>query len=129
MLTGADSGRRYRFAQYDPDLVVSVHPLMQHIPIRVLKRRIRKGLMDPINFATVVTDFTTCSNLWFHRGTTKCFVPTDFAAERARCDPSYPCRPTPRAHDAHLAGGRGLASDPAARSPRAGITATGAAAV
>lgn len=63
---------------------------MQHIPIRVLKRRIRKGLMDPINFATVVTDFTTCSNLWFHRGTTKCFVPTDYAADRAKCAPGPP---------------------------------------
>ena len=72
------------FAKYDPDLVISVHPLMQHIPIRVLKRRIRKGQMDPINFATVVTDFTTCSNLWFHRGASKCFVPTEFAARRAR---------------------------------------------
>lgn len=79
-----------RFAQYDPDLVISVHPLMQHIPIRVLKRRIRKGLMDPINFATVVTDFTTCSNLWFHRGVSKCFVPTDYAAERAKCAPRPP---------------------------------------
>jgi 1,2-diacylglycerol 3-beta-galactosyltransferase len=44
--------------------------------------------MDPINFATVVTDFTTCSNLWFHRGVSKCFVPTEYAAERAKCVPA-----------------------------------------
>lgn len=41
------------FDLYQPDLVVSVHPLMQHIPIGVLKQRIRSGAMPPINFATV----------------------------------------------------------------------------
>lgn len=55
------------FAKYDPDLVVSVHPLLQHVPVRVLKRRIKEGKQKPTNFATVVTDFTTCHNTWFHR--------------------------------------------------------------
>lgn len=103
------------YAQYKPDLVVSVHPLMQvcccsaakhqispvallpvfhsaqrhqfsrhthlstaarpassnqhcclllqqGVPLRVLKSRIRQGLQDPINFATVVTDLCTCHN-------------------------------------------------------------------
>ncbi len=31
---------------------------------------------QPINFATVVTDFTTCHNTWFHPEATRCFVPT-----------------------------------------------------
>jgi Monogalactosyldiacylglycerol (MGDG) synthase len=77
--------RAYRFEQYQPNLVISVHPLMQHVPLRILHRRIRAGLCDPINFATVVTDFTTCSNLWFSKRVTKCFVPTAFCANRARC--------------------------------------------
>lgn len=80
-----DTVARCRFETYQPDLVVSVHPLMQHVPLRILHRRIRNGQMDPINFATVVTDFTTCSNLWFSKRVTKCFVPTEFCANRARC--------------------------------------------
>lgn len=29
------------FDKYKPDLVVSVHPLLQHIPIRILEARVR----------------------------------------------------------------------------------------
>lgn len=71
------------FDLYQPDLVVSVHPLMQHVPFKVLRQRIRAGIQEPINFATVVTDFTTCHNTWFHRGVSKCFVPTEFARQLA----------------------------------------------
>lgn len=72
------------YAQYKPDLVVSVHPLMQGVPLRVLKQRIKKGLQDPINFATVVTDLCTCHNTWFSKDVDKCFVATETTAERAR---------------------------------------------
>jgi hypothetical protein len=41
---------------------------MQHIPLRVIKARVAKGLHPHIPFATVVTDFTTCHNTWFHKG-------------------------------------------------------------
>lgn len=60
-----------------------MHPLMQHVPIRILKSRIRSGLLQPVNFATVVTDFTTCHNTWFHPDVTKCFVPTEFCKSLA----------------------------------------------
>lgn len=51
---------------YDPDLVVSVHPLMQHINCQVLRERAKRlGRARPTPFATVVTDFTTCHNTWF----------------------------------------------------------------
>ena len=33
-------------------------------------------MQKPIHFATVVTDLTTCHNAWFHRGVSRCFVPT-----------------------------------------------------
>lgn len=56
------------FATYCPDLVVSVHPLLQHVPLRVLRSRVKAGLQPPAAFATVVTDFTTCHNTWFHKG-------------------------------------------------------------
>ncbi len=58
---------------------VSVHPLMQHIPLRVLKARQRQGKHGHVPFATVVTDFTTCHNTWFNKDVDKCFVATEFA--------------------------------------------------
>lgn len=63
-------GRHVRAAldAYDPDLVVSVHPLMQHIPARALAARASaRGAARPTPLATVVTDFTTCHNTWFCR--------------------------------------------------------------
>ncbi len=63
---------------------VSVHPLMQHVPIRILRQRIKAKQMDPCNFATVITDFTTCHNTWFHTQATRCFVPTEYCAMLAR---------------------------------------------
>lgn len=77
-------GLNRAFDLYKPDLVVSVHPLMQHVPIRTLKQRIRSGRMPPCNFATVITDFTTCHNTWFHPHATRCFVPTEYCAMLAR---------------------------------------------
>eukprot|EP01023_Acetabularia_acetabulum_P001850 TRINITY_DN10731_c0_g2_i3.p1 TRINITY_DN10731_c0_g2~~TRINITY_DN10731_c0_g2_i3.p1 ORF type:complete len:448 (-),score=81.67 TRINITY_DN10731_c0_g2_i3:2713-4008(-) len=71
------------YSDYEPDLVVSVHPLLQHIPIKILKKRIRNGQSPPTNFATVVTDFTTGHNTWFHPGVTKCFVATDYTKKLA----------------------------------------------
>eukprot|EP00889_Picochlorum_renovo_P005015 jgi/Picre1/32045/NNA_007393.t1 len=51
------------FDEYRPNLIISVHPLMQHVPVKVLRRRIKSGLQDPNTaFATVVTDLTTCHN-------------------------------------------------------------------
>ncbi|EFJ50227.1 hypothetical protein VOLCADRAFT_58564, partial [Volvox carteri f. nagariensis] len=69
--------------KYHPDLVVSVHPLMQHIPIRIMAERIKSGAMPPTNFATVVTDFTTCHNTWFCPEATRCFVPTEYCRQLA----------------------------------------------
>lgn len=71
------------FDSYDPDLVVSVHPLMQHIPVRVLQERARARNEPAPPFATVVTDFTTCHNTWFYPPVTRCFVPTEFCQDLA----------------------------------------------
>jgi 1,2-diacylglycerol 3-beta-galactosyltransferase len=55
-----------------PDLIVSVHPLMQEIPLQVLVR------MDQvIPFVTVVTDLVTIPPLWFEPNVTLCFVPSE----------------------------------------------------
>ncbi|GJP66361.1 hypothetical protein CLOP_g23295 [Closterium sp. NIES-67] len=66
--------------KYKPDVIVSVHPLMQHIPLRVLKSR---GLLHRIPFITVVTDLTTCHPTWFSRQVSVCFCPTKEVAQQA----------------------------------------------
>lgn len=48
----------------NPDMIISVHPLMQHIPLQVLKSM---GLLGKIPFITVVTDFVSCHPTWFHK--------------------------------------------------------------
>lgn len=66
--------------KHRPDIIVSVHPLMQHVPIRLLKAR---GLLKKIPFATVVTDLSTGHPTWFHRLVTRCYCPAKEVAERA----------------------------------------------
>ncbi|KAL5699083.1 monogalactosyldiacylglycerol synthase [Ranunculus cassubicifolius] len=66
--------------QYQPDIIISVHPLMQHVPLRVLRAR---GLLEKIVFTTVVTDLSTCHPTWFHKLVTRCYCPTQEVAKRA----------------------------------------------
>lgn len=47
--------------EYKPDIIISVHPLMQHIPLWVLKWQ---GLQKKVIFVTVITDLTTCHPTW-----------------------------------------------------------------
>ncbi len=62
------------FTQNRPDIVVSVHPLAQHVSIRALER-----LQMQIPFVTVITDLATLHPAWFHRQADLCFVPTEEA--------------------------------------------------
>ncbi len=48
-------------ADHRPDLIISVHPLMQLVSMLALARRPQR-----IPFVTVVTDLTTAHPLWFH---------------------------------------------------------------
>ncbi|RZS24895.1 hypothetical protein BHM03_00058020 [Ensete ventricosum] len=48
--------------KYQPDIIISVHPLMQHVPLRILRA---KGLLKKIIFTTVVTDLSTCHPTWY----------------------------------------------------------------
>ncbi|KAF9614350.1 hypothetical protein IFM89_018103 [Coptis chinensis] len=66
--------------KYQPDIIISVHPLMQHVPLRVLRA---KGLLEKIVFTTVVTDLSTCHPTWFHKLVTRCYCPTTELAKRA----------------------------------------------
>jgi 1,2-diacylglycerol 3-beta-galactosyltransferase len=67
------------FVEYQPDLVISVHPLAQHVSVRALRR-----LRLDIPFVTVVTDLVTMHPAWFHTGVDVCFVPTGEAARAAQ---------------------------------------------
>ena len=52
---------------------------LQHVPLRIMRMRIKNGMQPPTNFATVVTDLTTCHNTWFHPGVDRCAL-AGFAA-------------------------------------------------
>jgi 1,2-diacylglycerol 3-beta-galactosyltransferase len=89
MFTGytAIVGRRFAqaFQEYTPNLIVSVHPLMQHVPLKVLARMKVQPSFSAANipFTTVVTDLTRCHRTWFHRQVDKCFVATQLVAAQA----------------------------------------------
>jgi len=63
------------------DMVVSVHPLTQDIPLRILNfldsdgKSRSEGRTTP--FVTVVTDLGGAHPTWFNPGADKCFVPSD----------------------------------------------------
>jgi 1,2-diacylglycerol 3-beta-galactosyltransferase len=79
----------------EPDVIVSVHPMMQHVPIKMLSQAGRPpcqpedvdsfvpGLRRCTPFVTVVTDTETGSNLWFHPDVTRAIVPDSKLANRA----------------------------------------------
>lgn len=67
------------FMSYRPDLIISVHPLVQEFSLRALQRMRRS-----IPFVTVVTDLATAHPLWFHPGVDACYVASKEAYQRAR---------------------------------------------
>lgn len=69
--------------EYKPDIIISVHPLMQHIPLWVLKWQ---GLQKKVIFVTVITDLNTCHRTWFHPGVNRCYCPSVEVAKRALLD-------------------------------------------
>ncbi|KAG6739951.1 hypothetical protein POTOM_057573 [Populus tomentosa] len=69
--------------EYKPDIIISVHPLMQHIPLWVLKWQ---GLQKKVIFATVITDLNSCHPTWFHPGVNRCYCPSKEVAKRAALD-------------------------------------------
>ncbi|OUS42062.1 MGDG synthase-domain-containing protein, partial [Ostreococcus tauri] len=74
------------FTDYLPQLIVSVHPLMQHVPLQVLSNMKAAARQDTsVSFSTVVTDLTRCHTTWFHpKGVDRCFVANDVVARQAR---------------------------------------------
>ncbi|KAF7838742.1 monogalactosyldiacylglycerol synthase 2, chloroplastic-like [Senna tora] len=69
--------------EYKPDIIISVHPLMQHIPLSILKWQ---GLQKKVIFVTVITDLNSCHRTWFHPGVNRCYCPSKEVAKRALQD-------------------------------------------
>lgn len=68
---------------YDPDVIVSVHPAMNYVPIRVAKR-LSKKKNKHIPFFTVVTDLGSAHATWFHRRVEKLYLASDRLFRLAR---------------------------------------------
>lgn len=71
------------------DMVISVHPLCQDLPLRILADLDSSGLTRKWEgrttpFATVVTDLGGAHPTWFNPGVDKCFVPSDVLNQAAR---------------------------------------------
>jgi len=66
------AGFKRCIGEYDPDLVISLHPLCQHLPLH-LTRRFHSG----VPFATVCTDLASAHGSWFVKGLDACFVASD----------------------------------------------------
>lgn len=63
----------------DPDVVVSVHPLCQHIPVPIVQSMNKKRSPEkaPIPFVTVVTDLGGAHPTWFHQGCDRVYVASE----------------------------------------------------
>lgn len=67
---------REKMASYDPDVVVSVHPTMNYVPLFAL-RKIAEKLQKTIPFFTVVTDFGSGHCTWFHNEVDKIYLASE----------------------------------------------------
>lgn len=72
-----------RIESHDPDVVVSVHPTMNHIPLKVTQKLSRK-LGKHIPFFTVVTDLGSGHCMWFEKHVNKLYVASDRLYRLAR---------------------------------------------
>ena len=70
-----------------PHLIISVHPLMQHLFLRLLEEERAR-----IPFVTVVTDLASFHRVWFHAQAQRCFVASEAAAAAARSHGLQPRR-------------------------------------
>ena len=59
----------------DPDVVISVHPLCSHTPLRVMERASKATHTKRAAFLNVVTDLGSAHPVWFHKDVDKLFVP------------------------------------------------------
>lgn len=77
--TRVRNGAKFKrcISDYSPDLVVSLHPLTQHLPLHVMRSLDSEGILEKPAFATVCTDLGSAHPSWFVKGVDACFVPSD----------------------------------------------------
>lgn len=68
------SGMHHLMSNIEPDVIVSVHPVLNYITLQVLSK-----LGVPIPFVTVVTDLISVHTAWFAPGASGYVVPTEQA--------------------------------------------------
>jgi 1,2-diacylglycerol 3-beta-galactosyltransferase len=71
-------GRRLkrRIASYQPDVIVSVHPAMNFVPLRQVKK-LSKQAGKHLPFFTVVTDLASGHATWFQKNVDKLYLASD----------------------------------------------------
>eukprot|EP00578_Thalassiosira_sp_NH16_P016896 CAMPEP_0181120700 /NCGR_PEP_ID=MMETSP1071-20121207/24307_1 /TAXON_ID=35127 /ORGANISM="Thalassiosira sp., Strain NH16" /LENGTH=644 /DNA_ID=CAMNT_0023205395 /DNA_START=213 /DNA_END=2147 /DNA_ORIENTATION=+ len=74
---------RERMEEYDPDVVVSVHPTMNYIPLFSI-RKISEKIGRDIPFFTVVTDFGSGHCTWFNKDVDKMYLASEPIKEIAQ---------------------------------------------
>ena len=82
MKSAMERSVRKRIQSYDPDVVVSVHPLMTNVPVLAC-RNITKETGKHLPIFTVCTDLGSAHSMWFANGIEKLFVASDAIKELA----------------------------------------------
>jgi 1,2-diacylglycerol 3-beta-galactosyltransferase len=70
---------RGAFEKFKPDLIISVHPLLQTVSLWAMQ-----GMPQRIPFVTVVTDLSTGHPLWFNPGVDACYVASEYTVGLAK---------------------------------------------
>jgi hypothetical protein len=83
MKSAMERSVRRRIASYDPDVVVSVHPLMTNVPVLACSN-IGKESGKHLPIFTVCTDLGSAHSMWFANGVEKLFVASEAIRELAR---------------------------------------------
>lgn len=65
-------------------MIVSVHPLCQHLPLRVSDDITRKQRRKKVPLVTVVTDLAECHLMWFHKKVDEVIVPSEVGVKLAQ---------------------------------------------
>ncbi len=68
-----------KFVDYNPSLIVSIHPLVQEFALKAISKMPKK-----IPFAVVCTDLSSAHHLWFHKDVDAMYVVCDEVVEKAR---------------------------------------------
>lgn len=75
---------RRQLKSYNPDVVVSVHPLMNNVPALSCEKLTLENPQNPLPMYTVVTDLGSAHCMWFENNVQKVFVGSEVVHELAK---------------------------------------------